>query len=254
MTESSPSSATAPFPKNPTGILYVVSTPIGNLEDLTLRALRILKTVDVIAAEDTRHTKQLCTHFGIETSLTSYHDFNKEEKSALLLQRLKSGMSVAVVSDAGTPTVSDPGYFLITQCIASRVPVVPVPGASAVLAALAASGLPTDAFHFEGFLPRKAGLRLKRIESLREQHATLIFFESPYRIQNLLAALYEGLGDRRAVVGRELTKRFEEFQRGTLLELAEQIRNRTPKGELTVVVEGNPRRRRSKRIEQEHAT
>src|SRR2546428_9555242 len=158
------------------GALYVVSTPIGNLEDITFRALRILKTVAIIAAEDTRHTKQLCTHFGIETPLTSYHDFNKEEKSALLLQRLKSGLSVAVVSDAGTPTVSDPGYFLITQCVASRVPVVPVPGASAVLAALAASGLPTDAFHFEGFLPRKAGMRLKRIESLRDEHATLIFF------------------------------------------------------------------------------
>jgi 16S rRNA (cytidine1402-2'-O)-methyltransferase len=235
------------------GTLYVVSTPIGNLEDLTLRALRILKEVDIIAAEDTRHTKQLCVHFDIQTPLTSYHDFNKEEKSAVLLQRLRSGTSVALVSDAGTPTVSDPGYFLITRCIESHIPVVPVPGASAVLAALATSGLPTDAVHFEGFLPRKAGMRMKRIESLREEHATLVFFESPHRIEKLLAALYEGLGDRRAVLGRELTKRFEEFQRGTLRQLLELIRIRLPKGEMTVVVEGNPRRPRKDTTREEHA-
>jgi len=139
------------------GTLYIVSTPIGNLEDMTFRAVRILKEVGVIAAEDTRHTKQLCTHFGIHTPLTSYHDFNKEEKTAVLLERLQAGTDVALVSDAGTPVVSDPGFFLITRAIEAGIRVVPVPGPSAVLAALAGSGLPTDSFRFEGFLPRKEG-------------------------------------------------------------------------------------------------
>jgi len=224
------------------GTLYIVSTPIGNLEDITFRALRILKAVGTIAAEDTRHTKQLCTHFGIETPLTSYHDFNKEEKAAVLVERLKSGIDVALVSDAGTPVISDPGYFLITQCIQAGITVVPIPGASAVLAALAASGLPSDAFRFEGFLPRKAGARARRIEGLRGASGSIILFESPHRIEKLLVALLEGLGNRRAVLGRELTKRFEEFRRGTLEELLTHVRSRPPKGEITVVVEGNPRK------------
>lgn len=225
------------------GTLYVVSTPIGNLEDITLRAVRILKTVGIIAAEDTRHTKQICAHFGIETPLTSYHDFNKEEKTAVLLQRLRSGTDVALVSDAGTPVVSDPGYFLISRSIEAGVPVVPVPGPSAVLAALTVSGLPSDAFRFEGFLPRKAGARAKRIERLREEHGSLIFFESPHRIEKLLAALREGLGNRRAVLARELTKKFEEVQRGTLDQLLAQVRSRPPRGEITLVVEGAPKRK-----------
>jgi 16S rRNA (cytidine1402-2'-O)-methyltransferase len=224
------------------GTLYVVSTPIGNLEDITFRAVRILKTVGIIAAEDTRHTQQICARFGIETPLTSYHDFNKEEKTAVLLQRLRSGTDVALVSDAGTPVVSDPGYFLITRSIAAGVPVAPVPGPSAVLAALAVSGLPSDAFRFEGFLPRKAGARAKRIESLREEHGSLIFFESPHRIEKLLAALLEGLGNRRAVLARELTKKFEEVQRGTLDQLLARVRSRPPKGEITLVVEGARKR------------
>ena len=224
------------------GALYVVSTPIGNLEDITFRALRILKAVAIIAAEDTRHTKQLCNHFGIETPLTSYHDFNKEEKTAILLERLHSGVDVALVSDAGTPVISDPGYFLITQCILGGISVVPIPGPSAVLAALAASGLPSDVFRFEGFLPRKAGARTKRIGDLRHAYGSLIFFESPHRIEKLLGALLDGLGNRRAVIARELTKRFEEFQRGTLKELADRIRDQRPKGEITLVVEGASRR------------
>jgi 16S rRNA (cytidine1402-2'-O)-methyltransferase len=229
------------------GILYIVSTPIGNLEDITMRAIRVLKEVGIIAAEDTRHTKQLCTHFGIATPLTSYHDFNKEEKTAVLLERLRSGTDVALVSDAGTPLISDPGYFLIARSIESGIRVVPVPGPSAVLAALAASGLPTDAFRFEGFLPRKNGPRSKRIERLRDDPASLILFESPHRVGKLLASLRSRLGNRRAVLARELTKRFEELHRGTLDELLIEVGRRPPKGEITLVVEGASRRKRHDR-------
>ena len=172
------------------GTLYVVSTPIGNLEDITMRAVRVLKEVGIIAAEDTRHTKQLCTHLGITTPLTSYHDFNKEQKTAVLLERLRLGTDVALVSDAGTPVISDPGYFLITRSIEAGIRVVPIPGPSAVLAALAASGLPSDSFRFEGFLPRRDGPRSKRIESFREDPSSLILFESPHRIGKLLCAYF----------------------------------------------------------------
>ena len=227
------------------GALYVVSTPIGNLEDITQRALRVLMAVGIIAAEDTGHTKQLCNHFGIPTPLTSYHDFNKEEKTPLLLERLRSGIDVALVSDAGTPVISDPGYFLINQCIQGDISVVPIPGPSAVFAALAASGLPSDVFRFEGFLPRKAGARAKRISDFRDAHGSIIIFESPHRIEQLLIALREGLGDRRVVIARELTKRFEEFQRGTLEELVKRVRDHPPKGEITVVVEGTRARKTS---------
>jgi 16S rRNA (cytidine1402-2'-O)-methyltransferase len=213
------------------GTLYIVSTPIGNLEDMTFRAVRVLKEVGVIAAEDTRHTKQLCTHFGIHTSLTSYHDFNKKEKTAVLLERLQAG--------------TDPGFFLITRAIETGIRVVPVPGPSAVLAALAGSGLPSDSFRFEGFLPRKEGPRAKRIARFREDPASVILFESPHRIDKLLASLLAGLGNRRAVLARELTKHYEEFHRGTLEELIALVRSRPPKGEITLVVEGAAKRRRS---------
>jgi 16S rRNA (cytidine1402-2'-O)-methyltransferase len=228
------------------GTLFIVSTPIGNLEDITLRALRVLKEVTVIAAEDTRHTKELCAHFGIATPLTSYHDFNKEEKTRVLLQRLQGGVDVALVSDAGTPVISDPGYFLITKCIETGLPVVPIPGASAALTALAASGLPTDVFRFEGFLPRKAGARSKRIAAFKDEYGSIILFESPHRIEKLLTALVEELGERRAVLARELTKHFEEFRRGTVEELLADVRRRPPKGEITVIVEGSPNRRAMK--------
>lgn len=236
-----------PMDHHEPGTLYVVSTPIGNLEDITLRAVRVLKEVGIIAAEDTRHTKHLCTHCGITTPLTSYHDFNKEEKTAVLLERLRAGADVALVSDAGTPVISDPGYFLITRSIEAGIRVVPIPGPSAVLAALAASGLPTDAFRFEGFLPRKEGPRSIRLARCREDFASLIFFESPHRIGKLLASLHTILGNRRAVLGRELTKRFEEFHRGTLDELLEQVQAHPPKGEITIVVEGAPKRTRPDR-------
>jgi 16S rRNA (cytidine1402-2'-O)-methyltransferase len=226
------------------GTLYVVSTPIGNLEDITLRAIRVLKEAGVIAAEDTRHTKRMCLHYGIDTPLTSYHDFNKETKAAVLLERLQAGIDVALVCDAGTPVISDPGYLLITRAIEAGRPVVPVPGASAVLAALVGSGLPTDAFRFEGFLPRKSGPRLRRIARFQDDHATVILFESPHRVATLLSVLQDALGNRRAVLARELTKRFEEFRRGTLAKLLAQVQQDPPKGEITLLVEGKPRRER----------
>jgi len=221
------------------GILYLVSTPIGNLEDLTLRAKRLLAEVDLIAAEDTRHTQQLLQRYDIHTPLTSYHDHNKEEKAPVLIERLRQGQKIALVADAGTPTISDPGYYLINGCIDAAIQVSPVPGPSALLTALAASGLPTDAFLFAGFLPRKSGARLRRLEQLTPLRETLIFFESPHRVGRLLEELPEVFGDRRVAIGRELTKLHEEVIRGKLSEVAQKLKGRTIKGEVTVVVEGN---------------
>lgn len=221
------------------GILYVVSTPIGNLEDLTLRAKRLLAEVNLIAAEDTRHTQQLLARYEIHTPLTSYHDHNKEEKAPVLIERLRQGQTIALVADAGTPTISDPGYYLITGCIAADIPVIPIPGPSAPLAALAASGLPTDAFLFAGFLPKKPGARQKRIEALQPLRETLIFFESPHRLLRLLEELQSRLGDRRVAVCRELTKLHEEIIRGRLNDVVERLKGKTVKGEITIVLEGN---------------
>ncbi len=220
------------------GTLFIVATPIGNLEDITLRALRILKEVPLIAAEDTRHTQKLLTHFGIHARLTSYHDHNKEEKAELLIGRLKGGESVALVSDAGTPGVSDPGYYLINRTVEEGVEVVPVPGASAALAALSVSGLATDSFTFEGFLPSRASQRRKKLESLAAERRTMIFYEAPHRIQKTLSDMLEVLGDRRAVLARELTKLHEEVLRGGLRDIIENVRPRTLKGEITLLVEG----------------
>lgn len=227
------------MPTPPAGTLYLISTPIGNLEDLTLRARRLLVEVDLIAAEDTRHTQQLLARYEIHTPLTSYHDHNKEEKAPVLIERLRQGQSMALVSDAGTPTISDPGYHLITGCIAAGIPVSPIPGPSAPLAALAASGLPTDAFLFAGFLPRKPGARQKRIEALAPLRETLILFESPHRLLRLLEELQLRLGDRRVAVCRELTKLHEEIIRGRLSEVMEKLKGKIVKGEITLVVEGN---------------
>ncbi len=220
------------------GVLYVVSTPIGNLEDITLRALRLLKEVQIIAAEDTRHTQKLLNHYQIFTTLTSYHDFNKEHKTPLLLQRLREGKDVALVSDAGTPVISDPGYFLITQCVLRGIKVVPLPGASAVLAALAASGLPSDRFLFEGFLPRRRAARLKKLEALKAELCTLIIFESPHRVGKTLVDIKAVMEGRRVVLARELTKKFEEIIRGTVDELIECVETRALKGEMTLLVGG----------------
>jgi 16S rRNA (cytidine1402-2'-O)-methyltransferase len=221
------------------GTLYVVSTPIGNLEDITLRALRILKEVSIIAAEDTRHTQKLLSHFDIHTTLTSYHDFNKEEKTPVLLSKMAEGASIAIVADAGTPTLSDPGFYLIREAIRAGLPVSPIPGPAAAIAALAVSGLPPDRFVFEGFLPKKKGARARRLEQLKPDPRTLIFYESPFRIVGLLEEIKTILGDRPVVVAREMTKMFEEFIRGTVTKVLEKIGKKTVKGEITLVVGGN---------------
>jgi 16S rRNA (cytidine1402-2'-O)-methyltransferase len=216
----------------------VVATPIGNLEDLTPRAERVLKEAGWIAAEDTRHTGQLLARLGIKAKFISFHEQNEKSRTPEIIEKLKAGEMVALVSDAGTPAISDPGFVLIRECHKNRIPVVPIPGPSAVLAALTASGLPTNRFLFEGFLPKKPGKRRGRIGELKELEATLIFFESPFRLAKLLAELHEILGNRPAAVCRELTKKFEEIRTGTLPELTEWYAARHPKGEITVVVGG----------------
>jgi len=221
-----------------TGVLYIVATPIGNLEDITLRAIRVLKEVDAIAAEDTRHTQKLLNKFDIHTPLTSYHDHNKEEKAPVLVSRLLEGKNVALVSDAGTPGISDPGYFLINLAIDQTIPVVPIPGATAAIAALSVSGLPTDRFVFEGFLPSKHTARLKRLEELTNEERTLIFYEAPHRILQTLDDMQSVLGDKRkAVITRELTKVHEQVIRGTLSEVKQQLEAGSMKGEFTIILQ-----------------
>jgi len=220
------------------GVLYIVATPIGNLEDITLRAIRVLKEADLVAAEDTRHTRHLLDRYQIETQLTSYHDHNKEEKAPVLVARMLEGKNVALVSDAGTPGISDPGYFLINLAIDQQVPVVPIPGATAAIAALSVSGMPTDRFIFEGFLPAKHLARLKRLQELSTEERTIIFYEAPHKIIASVADMLAALGDRRAVITRELTKVYEESIRGTLSECLKRLHEGTVKGEFTVIVHG----------------
>jgi 16S rRNA (cytidine1402-2'-O)-methyltransferase len=225
------------------GMLYIVSTPIGNREDITLRALRILKEVDLIAAEDTRHTSLLLRHFGIHTPLTSYFEGNEFKKKEFFLSKLKQGDQIALVSDAGTPGISDPGFRLIKTAIENEIPIVPIPGPSAVIAALSVSGLPTDSFLFKGFLPHKMKKRrdlLKELEDIRE---TLIFYESPHRISQTLKDIYEVLGEREIVLSRELTKIYEEVLRGKVTEIQSQIGVRKLKGEITLLVSGKVRKK-----------
>lgn len=221
-----------------TGRLFVVATPIGNLADITLRGLRVLGDVDVIAAEDTRTTRKLLAHHGISTPLVSYHEHNESVRTQELLQRLKKGESVALVSEAGTPSISDPGFRLVEGAIAEGIAVEPVPGASAVLAAVVVSGLPSDAFVFEGFLPRRAGERRRRLEALAPEKRTLVIFEAPHRLDGSLQDMLEVLGDRRAALCRELTKLHEEVRRDTLSNLAASVQRKPVKGELVIVVEG----------------
>jgi len=220
-----------------TGVLYIVATPIGNLEDITLRAIRVLKEADAIAAEDTRHTQKLLSKFAIHTPLTSYHDHNKEEKAPVLVSRLLEGESIALVSDAGTPGISDPGYFLINLAIDQKVPVVPIPGATAAIAALSVSGLPTDRFVFEGFLPSKHTARMKRLTELAKEERTLIFYEAPHRIMQALEDMQTVLGDRKAVLTRELTKVHEQVLRGRIPDVRKQLEAGSMKGEFTIIVE-----------------
>jgi len=218
------------------GTLYIVATPIGNLEDMTFRAVRILREADLIAAEDTRHSRKLLTHFGISRPITSYFDHNKQLKGAMILEKLRQGLSVALVSDAGTPCISDPGYQLVCDALRSGIPVVPVPGACAAVTALSASGLPTDSFAFEGFLPSRKGKRREKIASLRDERRVLIFYESPNRLVDTLADLRELLGERTMVVAREVTKMYEEFLRGSVSDIVNELEGRLVRGELVLMV------------------
>ncbi len=218
--------------------LYLVATPIGNLEDITLRALRVLKEVDLIACEDTRQTLKLLSHYGIQTRLVSYHEHNEMTKAAELVVDLESGAKIALVTDAGMPGISDPGFRLIALAIRHHVPVVPIPGASAFLAALVASGLPTDSFRFSGFLPAKSGQRRKLLESVKESPRTQVFYEAPHRLLETLADVVEVLGtDRHVVVAREVTKIHEEFLRGRAKDILDQLKARGDvKGEITLLI------------------
>src|SRR5208337_2902276 len=218
--------------------LYLVATPIGNLEDITLRALRVLKEVDLIACEDTRQTQKLLTHYGIHTRTVSYHEHNEMTKAAELVVDLEGGAKIALVTDAGMPGISDPGFRLITLAIRHHVPVVPIPGASAFLAALVASGLPTDSFRFSGFLPAKSGQRRKLLESIRDSPRTQVFYEAPHRLLETLSDVSEVLGEaRHVVVAREVTKIHEEFLRGRAREILEQLKARGDvKGEITLLI------------------
>lgn len=219
------------------GDLYVVPTPIGNLEDITLRALNVLHGVSLIAAEDTRHSRKLLSHFSIKTRLTSYHEHNKQSKTAVLLDALASG-DVAIITDAGTPGISDPGYELIAGAIEAGIRVIALPGANAITTALIASGLPSDSFRFYGFPPRKAGELRAYLAERADLPETLIFYESPQRLIKTLDAMREVFGDRQAVVGLELTKLFEEFARGSLSELSDQFATEPIRGEVTLLVHG----------------
>jgi 16S rRNA (cytidine1402-2'-O)-methyltransferase len=218
--------------------LYLVATPIGNLEDITLRALRVLKEVDLIACEDTRQTLKLLSHYGIHTRTVSYHEHNEMTKAAELVVDLEGGAKIALVTDAGMPGISDPGFHLIALAIRHHVPVVPIPGASAFLAALVASGLPTDSFRFSGFLPAKSGQRRKLLESVKDSPRTQMFYEAPHRLLDTLADVIEVLGnDRHVVVAREVTKIHEEFLRGRAREILKQLKARGDvKGEITLLI------------------
>lgn len=221
------------------GTLYVVGTPIGNLEDMTFRAVRILKSVDVIAAEDTRHTGKLLQHFEIKTPQVSYHEHNRKERLPELLSQLSEGNTIALVTDAGMPGISDPGYELVKACIEARIEVVPIPGATAGITALSAAGLPTDRFVFEGFLPEKGQDRQKRLEYLQAERRTLLVYESPHNLRVTLQSLADSLGnDRKIVLARELTKLHEEFWRGTIGEAIAHYTQVEPRGEFTLVVAG----------------
>ena len=226
----------------PPGTLYLVSTPIGNLEDITLRALRVLKEVDLVAAEDTRQTRRLLTHYNIPTPLTSYFEGNQQIKGDKLIERLKAGETIALVSDAGTPIISDPGYPLLRGCIEAEIPIVPIPGASAVVTAASISGLPLHNFTFEGFLSPKSGKRKRQLSVLAAEERTLILFESPHRLRRFLEDVLEVMGERDIVVARELTKRFEEVFRGNTSEALRKFRDTEPRGEFTILIAGTRRK------------
>ena len=220
------------------GVLYIVSTPIGNLEDITLRALRVLKEADIIAAEDTRHTGLLLKHFDIKNRIVSYHDHNKERSGPRLIERLLQGENIAVVSDAGTPGISDPAFYLVRLAKENSITVSPVPGPSALISGLVVSGLPTDRFVFEGFLPVKKN-RKTRLNNLAEEDRTIVLYESPYRLLKTLKDLKETLGNRKVAVCRELTKKFEEIVSSTIDEAFEYFSSKSVRGEFVLIIQGN---------------
>lgn len=220
------------------GILYLVPTPIGNLEDMSFRAIRMLKEADLIAAEDTRNTKKLCNYFEIKTPIISYHEHNKEMSGEKLIHKLKEGLKIALVSDAGMPTISDPGYELVIAAIDEKLTVVPLPGANAALTSLIASGLPSQPFYFYGFLNRQKRDKKQELENLRKQTATVILYESPHRLKETLTLMFEYFGDRKITLCRELTKRYEEFIRGSLEEMLKWAETEEIRGEFCLIVEG----------------
>lgn len=220
------------------GILYLVPTPIGNLEDMSFRAVRILKEADLIAAEDTRNTRKLCNYFEIQTPVVSYHEHNKEASGEKLIHKIKDGMKIALVSDAGMPAISDPGYDLVLAAISEKVTVVPLPGANAALPALIASGLSCQPFYFYGFLNRGKKEKKAELETLKRQTGTLVFYESPHRLKETLTSMYNVFGNRKVAICRELTKKFEEFIRGTLEEILDWANQDEIRGEFCLIIEG----------------
>jgi 16S rRNA (cytidine1402-2'-O)-methyltransferase len=225
----------------PTGKLYLVPTPLGNLEDITLRALRVLQEADLVLCEDTRRAAILFQRHGLTTPRESYHDFNEAQRTPGIIERLRNGQVIAQISEAGTPGISDPGFYLVRAAVEAGIAIEVLPGACAAIVALAGSGLPCDRFIFEGFLPAKKG-RQTRLESLKDDPRTLVFYEAPHRIKRTIADLLEALGDRRAAWGRELTKVYEEYRRGRLSELLPELETKAPRGEYTLVVEGKTKK------------
>jgi 16S rRNA (cytidine1402-2'-O)-methyltransferase len=220
--------------------LYVVATPIGNLEDVTYRAVKTLSEVDLIAAEDTRQTRKLLDRYQIKTPLTSYHKFNIKSKTGHLVEEIKAGKKLALVTDSGMPGISDPGYELIREAIENNIRVIPLPGPSAAVTALAVSGLPTEKFIFLGFLPKKPGKRRKALKDLLDFDGSIILYESPFRIVKCLEDILSQLGDREVAIGRELTKIYEEIIRGKTSEIIERFKTKSPKGEMVVIIKGSP--------------
>jgi len=224
--------------EDPSGKVYLVPTPIGNMGDITLRALELLKAVDIIACEDTRHSGQFLKKLDISKRLISYHDFNESSRAAQLVDEVRHGKAVAVITDAGSPGISDPAYRIVRTAIDNGIPVIPLPGANAVIPALTGSGLPTDRFFFEGFLSNKSAARKNRLAKLKELDHTLVFYESPHRIEKTVADILEVVGDRQMCLARELTKIHEEFIRGTASQVLARIKTKPVKGEIVLIVSG----------------
>lgn len=241
------------MPSNQTGTLYVVATPLGNLEDITFRAVKVLETVDLIAAEDTRHSKKLLNHYNIQSKLISCHEHNEIQKTDFLIKHLKNGLNIALISDAGTPSISDPGYRLIKRIAQENIPIIPIPGCCAAIAGLCVSALPTDKFHFYGFLPKKTQKLQQALESLKYESSTLIFYESPRRIKKLVETAREILEDRPACLAREISKIHEEYLRGKLSDILKSLEKKDKiKGECSLFIQGyDPQKNSSSSIDEE---